>query len=343
MTLFADMEKRLGEFYLSVSLSASGVTGILGPSGSGKTKMLQCIAGIERPDRGHIAVNGRVFFDGKKRVNMAVQERRVGYLFQHYALFPHMTVAENIACGIRGAVGKKERRTVVADMMERFGLTGLERRKPAQISGGQQQRTALARILVGDPDVLLLDEPFSALDASLKEQVMTELSDLLAQFRKDVVIVTHSYEEAYRLCSSVAVLCSGRVETFGRTGDVFAQPRSRTAAALMGCANIVAAEKRGLRRVYVPAWHREFTVAADVGDGLQAVGIREHSFRPGARENHADVTVVKTVSLPFDCRVYFRYNGQSEDSPNVSLRMEKDGGDISGIGVSPEDILLLYR
>lgn len=342
MTISAHIVKQLGSFRLDAALESSGVLGILGPSGSGKTKLLQCIAGIERPDRGRIAVNDRVFFDKDRRIDMAVQERRVGYLFQHYALFPHMTVSENIVCGIRIAMTRREKRAAAAAVMARLGLSGLEKHKPRQLSGGQQQRTALARILVGCPDILLLDEPFSALDAALKEEVMAQLSAVLSQFPKDVIMVTHSYDEAYRLCDAVAVLCGGSVVVCGPAEEVFAQPLSQTAASLMGCANIVPACRRGRRRVYVPSWHRELTVAADVGEGLRAVGIREHAFRPDVDENRADVAVSAVEELPFGRRIYFRYAGQDIHSPAVMRRADKDADAAASVGVRPADILLLY-
>ena len=205
-----DIHKRWGSFSLDVQLRhQGGILGLLGASGCGKSKTLQCIAGIERPDAGKIVVGTRTFFDSERQVNVPVPQRRVGYLFQHYALFPNMTVEENIRCGVRTASPKGEARQQVRDMMERLRLTGLERQKPAELSGGQQQRVALARILVNEPDILLLDEPFSALDSYLKEKVMTELKDLLQQFPKDVVLVTHSRDEAYQLCQSIAVLDGG--------------------------------------------------------------------------------------------------------------------------------------
>ena len=188
--------KDWGSFTLDVKLHhRGGVLGILGASGCGKSKTLQCVAGIEKPDDGHISVGTRTLFDRKQGIDVPVAQRRVGYLFQHYALFPNMTVEENIRCGVRKVSTKDEARKQVRSMMERMRLTGLEKQKPAELSGGQQQRVALARILVNEPDILLLDEPFSALDSYLKEQVITELKALLAEFPKDVILVTHSRDE----------------------------------------------------------------------------------------------------------------------------------------------------
>ena len=164
-------------------------------------------------------------------------------------------------------------------MMERMRLTGLEKQKPAELSGGQQQRVALARILVNEPDILLLDEPFSALDSYLKEQVITELKALLAEFPKDVILVTHSRDEAYQLCDSVAVLDAGRVSAVGPTKELFANPQSKAAAILTGCKNIVGARKNGPESVFIPDWQVTLhTEGRLVGDDLCAIGIRAHAF-----------------------------------------------------------------
>ena len=188
-----DVHKDWGSFTLDVKLHhEGGILGLLGASGCGKSKTLQCIAGIEKPDAGKVIVGARTLFDSEHHINVPVPQRRVGYLFQHYALFPNMTVEENIRCGVRSPSSKADACQQVRAMMERLNLTGLEKQKPSELSGGQQQRVALARILVNEPDILLLDEPFSALDSYLKEKVMTELKDLLQQFPKDVVLVTHS-------------------------------------------------------------------------------------------------------------------------------------------------------
>lgn len=346
MSLDVTIDKTLGAFHLNLSLQTKGgVLGLLGASGCGKSKTLQCITGIERPDAGHIVLDGRVLFDSQQGVNLHVQERRVGYLFQHYALFPNMTVAENIACGVRKKVSKQERRAIVQAMAERLHLTGLEEQKPAQLSGGQQQRVALARILVNEPDILLLDEPFSALDSYLKDQVMGELTALIQEFQKDVIVVTHSRDEAYQLCDNIAVLDQGHLEVMGPTQDIFAQPQTKAAAVLMGCRNIAAAEKRGDYAVYVPDWDVTLTTSQPVGDDVQAVGIRNHSFVGKEQRNRYDITVIDVVEQPFAWLIKFRYVGQQADTPILWRRVAKSEYDSTevALGISPDDVLLLYR
>ena len=169
MSLKVHIHSKLKGFELKVDFETNGKPmGILGASGCGKSMTLKCIAGIMTPDEGYIELRGKVLFDSKNKINLKPQDRKVGYLFQNYALFPNMTVAQNIAVGIRGS--KSEKTEVVTKMLHNFHLQGLEKRYPSQLSGGQQQRVALARILAYEPDALLLDEPFSALDAYLKEE-----------------------------------------------------------------------------------------------------------------------------------------------------------------------------
>ena len=164
MSLYVDIEKHLPGFHLRTSFEAGNeILSILGASGCGKSLTLKCIAGIETPDRGRIVLDGRVLFDSQKRINLPVRDRKIGYLFQTYALFPHMTVRENIACGLTS-----RDRSFVGSWVEKFYLSGLEDHYPSQLSGGQQQRTALARMLASRPSLIMLDEPFSALDDYLK-------------------------------------------------------------------------------------------------------------------------------------------------------------------------------
>ena len=209
LQLGVEIKKKLKEFDLDISFSAGkGCLGILGPSGCGKSMTLKSIAGIVTPDSGRIALQyakgeaagGRVLYDSALKINEKPQMRRVGYLFQNYALFPNMSVEENIAVGLKGMEKKKAK---VGEMIERFRLTGLEKRYPGQLSGGQQQRVALARILAYEPEALLLDEPFSAMDTYLREGLRLELSKVLADYDGVSVMVTHDRDEAFQLCKNI--------------------------------------------------------------------------------------------------------------------------------------------
>jgi molybdate transport system ATP-binding protein len=282
--------------------------GILGASGSGKSMTLKCIAGIEVPDEGHISVNGRVLFDSAKKINLKPQDRQVGYLFQNYALFPRMTVLENIGAGL--PFSKNTRRDKAALWIDRFGLTGLERRYPAQLSGGQQQRTALARMLIRNPAAILLDEPFSALDTHLREQMQIHLMEFLKS-GEDVVMVTHSRDEAYKLCAEILVMDGGRVLGKGGTRELFANPGLVRIARITGCKNISPLKQTGEKEIYALDWDLRLSLAAPVPSGVTHVGIRAHDITPvredgvPGRRNQIRVKLTRHSEEPFEEVVLF--------------------------------------
>ena len=232
--------KRFPGFTLDVAWTAAeGVVVLFGPSGSGKSLTLRCLAGLERPDHGRIVVNGRAFFDAAAGVELPPQQRRIGYVFQGYALFPHLTVGENIAFGLRGRPRVDQRRRA-AEVMERLELGGLENRAPRELSGGQQQRVALGRALAVDPDLLLLDEPLSALDAPLRRQLRDDLERTLRDWRIPAVLVTHDLSEAYQLADRVIVYDHGRVIQASSKTEFLWQPSSERVARLIDMRNLLA-------------------------------------------------------------------------------------------------------
>ena len=347
MSLLVDIRKQLGSFRLDASFEAeNGVTSLLGASGCGKSMTLKCIAGIERPDEGHIELDGRVLFDSEKGINLPPQIRHVGYLFQNYALFPNMTVRQNILCGLNREKNRSVREARLRDMLHMLQLEGLENHKPHQLSGGQQQRVALARILVSDPRLLLLDEPFSALDGHLRDALKIELRDLLERYGREVLMVTHDRTEAYNMSSRIAVMHEGRLLTIQPTKALFADPGSVPAAILTGCKNIAAARKLDEHTVEVPVWGVRLEVAREVKDGLKAVGIRAHYFNPNTPHNRFHVRYVEEMEEPFETIIQFRYAGQSDTSPAVWWRLPKDKrpGQFPGdLGIAPANVLLLYE
>ncbi|HZQ51677.1 MAG TPA: ATP-binding cassette domain-containing protein [Bryobacteraceae bacterium] len=233
-------------FELDVHFRASlGTTVLLGPSGAGKTLILNSLAGFTRPDEGRILVNGQLFFDAAARVHLAPQDRRCGYIFQDHALFPHMTVRENLRFAAASVPSKKasglagHRR--ISELLEAFELGDLAGRKPAQLSGGQRQRAALARILVSDPQLLLLDEPTRGLDARLRQSFYEVLRRTRQRLQVPVVLVTHDLEECFELADAVCLIDSGRLLQSGPTGTVFARPATVDIARLVGAYNILPA------------------------------------------------------------------------------------------------------
>jgi molybdate transport system ATP-binding protein len=214
---------------------------LFGPSGSGKTTILRALAGLEKPETGSIRFGHETWFDAAKRVHLPPQRRGIGYLFQQYALFPHLTVAQNVAYGIRLPKGVRTRvdPTWVSKLLERFDLGGLEDRFPSQLSGGQQQRVALARTLACEPRLLLLDEPLSSLDQTLREQVRGELRGWLAEFALPAILVTHDRIDAMALGDHVAILSEGRVVQHGPLQQVFSNPLNENVARIVGVETIV--------------------------------------------------------------------------------------------------------
>ncbi|MCC8127154.1 MAG: ATP-binding cassette domain-containing protein [Clostridiales bacterium] len=347
MSLSVAIRKNFGSFQLDVAFESDGaVLGFLGASGCGKSMTLRCIAGIEKPDEGRIVLNGRVLFDSKARINLRPQERRVGYLFQNYGLFPNMTLEQNIRCGLCREKDKGKREQMLREIIERMVLRGLEGHRPSQLSGGQQQRTALARILVSHPEILLLDEPFSALDAYLKLQLETEMKQILHEFGRDAILVSHSRDEIYRLCGDVAIMDHGHLLGKGDVRRIFADPGSRQGAVLTGCKNIESAEKTGKYEVYVPRWGMHFTTDGPVRDHLCAIGIRAHYFSPEISVNRSEITLVDETEEPFEWIEKFRYVSGDTNCEPIWWRLSKDARSQKfprELGIEPKNIMLLYE
>ena len=277
------VRKRLArDFELDLNIDfPPGFTILFGVSGAGKTTLLDCIAGLARPDEGRIAIAEKALFDSALGVNVPPQRRRVGYVFQDLALFPHMSVAANIEYGI-SALGAEERQRRRAAILESFGIPHLGSRRPGQVSGGERQRVALARALVTDPAILLLDEPLAALDAATKSRIVDDLRAWNQAHRIPVVYVTHGREEVFALGERVVVLENGRAIAQGTPHEVMTAPRQETIAQLAGFENIFDAtviashEDRGTMTCRLARSSVELEtplVRAEVGSSLR-VGIR---------------------------------------------------------------------
>lgn len=329
MSLSVDIEKKLGSFHLKVRFEAENeVLALLGASGCGKSMTLKCISGIEKPDRGCIILDGRTLFDSEKHIDLPPQKRRVGYLFQQYALFPNMTVEQNIACGLRG--GKKAR-GAISEIIKMMHLEGLEKQRPHQLSGGQQQRTALARILVNDPDILLLDEPFSALDSHLRFRLEQEVRDVIRRFGKTVLLVSHDRDEVFRLSDSIAVINNGQIEAIGKKHAVFANPETTTGASLTGCKNISPATIVDDTHVIAEDWGVTLTVPNT--HNVSHVGIRMHDVSIGGGENAELCRVVYEIENPFSYTVMLM-------APNGKVPFGMELSKEQWIGARSEELLI---
>ncbi len=292
MSLQVDIRKKLGNFSLEVAFQTEGRWhGILGASGCGKSMTLKMIAGIITPDEGRIVIGDRVLFDSAAGINLSPQKRRTGFLFQNYALFPNMTVEKNIACGL--CDGDKAK---VYELIETLQLHGLEKRYPSQLSGGQQQRVALARCLACEPQLIMLDEPFSALDEFLKERLQQEVKRVLQNYRGEVILVSHNRDEVYRFCEKIIILHDGTVVAGGETKEVFTHPKHVTAAKLSGCKNISPIEKLSSHTIRALDWDAVLETAEPVGEDIRYVGIRAHDISPNPEEGCKVTGTVKEIN-----------------------------------------------
>ena len=276
MTLAATIQARLSpDFLLDVRLSAPpGITMVFGQSGSGKSTLLRCLAGLRRPDGGDIAIGDRVVFDAGRRVDVPAQQRGVGYVFQHLALFPHMTVEQNLQYGLAhlDAAGRRSR---IASIVTSFRIAHLLVRKPGEISGGERQRVALARSLVTDPRLLLLDEPLSALDHVTQSRIIEDLRAWNAARGIPILYVTHSHREVFALGEQVVVLAEGRILAQGRPQDVLESPAHEALAQLAGFENFFDATVVSAR----PDWG---TMRCRLSDGGGELEVPLSRAAPGA-------------------------------------------------------------
>lgn len=323
---------------------------LLGASGSGKSVTLQCIAGIERPDAGYIALNGRILYDSRRHIHVSPQQRRVGFLFQQCALFPHMTVEQNIACAL-AAAGKRGSNGAAAELIRRMHLEGLEKKRPKHLSGGQKQRVALARALAGDPELLLLDEPFTALDSHLRWQVELELADALRVFPGPAVFVSHNRDEVYRLCDSVCVLDGGKGQEKQSVQQLLEAPGTYAAALLSGCKNFSHAEPLPSGRVRALDWGVDLEVTGEYWDA-RWLGARAHVLRPSLEPqalNCMACTVDRVIENMFSTIVICNTPGGCQGLSQLRLELEREQWRSFDevrrlyIQILPQDLLLLQN
>ena len=330
--------KKLKEFDLEVDFELKQKRlGILGPSGCGKSMTLKSVAGIVNPDN-LTSDEETVYFDSNRKINLKPQKRNVGYLFQNYALFPNMTVEENVASGLSKGSDNK----IVSEMIKRFHLEGLEKRYPRQLSGGQQQRVALARILAYGPDVILLDEPFSAMDTFLKEQLRIELVNSLKDFDGFSIMVTHDRDEAFQFCDELIVLDEGKIIAKGDTYEIFENPKRVQVARLTGCKNISRIEIIDDFHLRSLDWGVDFEVSERISPDITHIGIRAHDFSAAEKD---DVNVMDTIDstlleMPFEWEVtlanglWWKYDKQIDNHEFTVPEYIK---------VDPKDIILLEK
>jgi molybdate transport system permease protein len=340
-----EIDKALENFRLQVVLrTGRGALGLLGASGAGKSMTLRMIAGVATPDRGRIVLNGRVLYDDATGINLSAASRKIGVVFQDYALFPHLTVAENVGFGLR-ALPEKERQSRVRQLLELMRIAELADRYPREISGGQKQRVAIARCMAIEPDALLLDEPFAALDPQLRRQTEEQLRETLASYRGVVIFVTHDMEEAFRFCSDLAVLDRGNVIAFGPRIELFERPQTVAGARLTGCKNIVPARREAADRVSVELWGCELVSAAKVPELLTHIGVRSHQIlfqQPAEAANTFSCWLVNTSEAPHEMTLYLRLQAAPREGEVAHLQADIPKEEWRVLSAQPQPWLITF-
>ncbi|MEA5565025.1 molybdate ABC transporter permease subunit [Anabaena sp. UHCC 0399] len=324
--LFVDIEKRLPSFNLKVAFNTDEQPlGLLGGSGAGKSMILRCIAGIETPTKGRIVLNDRVLFDSEKGINLPSRDRQVGFLVQNYALFPNMTVAQNIGFGLPKEISNGKVRSQIEELLISMQLKGLGERYPHQLSGGQQQRVALARALASFPETLLLDEPFSALDTHLRSQLEQQMTETLAEYQGVTLFVTHNMEEAYRVCPNLLVMEHGRAVHHGSKYEIFEHPATVSVAQITGCKNFSSAIVHSSQELEAVDWGCRLQVNEQITPAISHVGIRAHHIiftKDPAQANTFPCWLARTSETPHRMTLFLKLNSPANYSQDYHLQAE---------------------
>ncbi|MBQ4129355.1 MAG: ATP-binding cassette domain-containing protein [Ruminococcus sp.] len=318
MALIVDIKKKLGNFSLNVSFETnSKSTALFGLSGSGKSVTLKCIAGVMNPDSGKIIIDGVTVFDSEKRINLPPQKREIGYVPQNYALFPDMTVAENISCVLKN-MKKSEKTNVVEAYLNTFDLADVKYLYPHQLSGGQAQRVALARALVLKPKLLLLDEPFSSLDEQIKTQLELNLINTINSYDGKVLLVSHNKHEVYKFCDNICVVDNGFAESCIYTQSIFKNPSTKIQAVLVGIDNVcdVICEQKDM-------FITSFGIKVPKKSGYKSV-----AFYPDAislmNEQTDSSCKAKIVSKICDINKFFIFVQRNNNSTPIKVEVSKN-------------------
>jgi molybdate transport system ATP-binding protein len=313
---------------------------------------LRCIAGVEKPDEGKIVVNGTTFFDSSAHIDLTPQKRKTALLFQNFQLFPNLTVAQNIAAGIDPSLESGKRREIVHEQLERFGIGDFEKRYPLHLSGGQQQRVALARMLAANPGILMLDEPFSALDSHLKSQLEQDLLDLFDTFENSILYVSHDIDEAFRFCDRIAVVEQGHIQEVGSTEQIVRYPKTLATMKLSGCKNTSHARKINAYSFEAVDWGIALTSSNIVPDGLQYIGIRAFYLSRATTQtvNVVPCVVDRISDSRFERTAMVKSAGHLESANRIQWRVDKldvpesqlpEKGDEVNLFFDPRNIYLV--
>ena len=326
--LEVDIQKQLPGFILDIAFKINSKQiplGILGASGAGKTTLLRCIAGLETPDRGRIILNRRILFDSAKGIDLPPQERAVGFVFQDYALFPHLTVADNIAFGMSAQKSPSAIDREVTKQLQQIDLTAMGDRFPDRLSGGEQQRVALARALAANPDITLLDEPFSALNTDLKAKLLKLLQKRLTAYSGLALYVTHNLTEAYRLCPQLLIIDRGLAIAFGKREEIFNHPPNVRVAQITGCNNFSRAKVSKPQTITAIDWQCNLQVEQPIPKTLNQIAIHSHLITFAETEqgvNTFPVWLSEYNELPRQITLYLKLHSSPSNCDDYNLEAE---------------------
>ena len=324
--LIVEIQKQLSDLNLDVSFTTDQTPlGILGASGAGKSTILRCIAGLESPDRGKIVLNGKILYDSESGINLPPRDRVCGFLFQNYALFPHLTVTENIAFGMSREKPYREIKQEIEKELIAVNLEGMGDRYPGEFSGGQQQRVALARAKINRPEMLLLDEPFSALDTYLRDQQEKLLRQNLSYYQGVTLFITHNLEEAYRVCPNLLIIDAGNVIANGSKEDIFERPPNWKTAQLTGCKNFSRAVAVSSNQISAIDWNCTLETIEPIPEHLEYIGIRAHQliFPDSEEETNTFSCWLATVSeTQHRMTLYLKLNQAATHPEDYHLQAE---------------------
>ena len=326
--LEVNIQKQLPEFLLDIAFKINNKQaplGILGASGMGKTTLLRCIAGLDTPDRGIIVLNKKVLFDSAKKINLPPQERKVGLVFQNYALFPHLTAAENVAFGMSRKKSVSVIKREVTRQLRQLNLLGRKDCFPYQLSGGEQQRLALARVIASSPNLTLLDEPFSALDTNLKTKLTVLLQKRFSQYSGLSIYVTHNFREAYQLCPQLLLIDYGKAIAFGKRQDLVNKPPNIKTAQIAGYKNFSNAEKKSFKTIKALDWHCNLQVDKPIPKNINYIAIRSHAItlvnnNQGINTFLASLT--QYMEFPDVVTLYLKMHTFSENEKDWNLKLD---------------------
>ena len=353
MSLKVDIQKKLAGFELDVRFEVEDKPlALLGASGSAKSMTLRCIAGLEKPDYGVIKTDKGVLYDSFEGVNIPVGKRKIGFIFQNYALFPHMTIYENMAFGLHGK-SRDEKEEIIKRELAKVHLKGYEKRYPCQLSGGQQQRAAIARAVALDPEILLLDEPFSALDDHTRGVVVREMGEMLQEFKGTAIFVTHNMDEAYRLTDNIAIISKGKEEAYGDKESIFKMPPTTETARITGCKNIIPVVQVDRKRFYSEEFGCSFEVGENHIKEARYIGIRANHITIADKDEKENTVFCRAEYIsesPF--RVTLFLNPLKSENRETVLQCEiskkvwsevKNSENIYNVQFRKEDIFTMWR